>query len=225
MQAAGLGEDDLVEVDRRAVCRVERGRVDHRDREQIVDHPLHPDGVGEDLALGRLPVGELGVLEVDLELRPDPGEGAAQLVAGVGDEAALAVGGVLEAGEHRVHRPRQATDLVLAGRLGHAPVEVLAADDLDLVADGLDRAQRPAGHHPGEDAHEREQGRERPPQQPHQAVGAAGDALEAARHVDDVVARGRRRRAAPPRGTGRRLAGRCRPPCARRSRRRRAPSG
>ena len=125
VQSARFGEHDLVEVDGLAVRGVERRRVDHRDREQVVDQPLHADGVGEHAALGRLPIGELGVLEIDLELRPDPGERAAQLVAGVGDEAALAVGGVLEPREHRVHRAGQPTDLVLARRLGHPAVEVL----------------------------------------------------------------------------------------------------
>ena len=199
-------------------------RVDHRDRQEVVDESLHADRVGEDLALRRLPVGELRMLEVDLELRADPGEGAAQLVAGVGDESPLTVGGVLEAGEHRVHRAGETADLVLARGLGHAPVEVLGADHLDLVADRLDRAQRATGDHPGEDAQEREQRRERPPQQAHQAVGAPGDAFEAARHVDHVGAGRGLHRAAPRPGRARRRA-RCRRRCARRSRRRRAATG
>ena len=119
-EPARFGEHDLVEVDRRAVGGVERRGVGHRDREQVVDQALHADGVGEHVALGRLPVGELGVLEVDLELGADPGERAAQLVAGVGDEPTLAIGGVLEPGEHRVHGAGEATDLVL-GRRARAP--------------------------------------------------------------------------------------------------------
>ena len=186
VQTTGLGEDDLVEVDRRAVRGVECRRVDDGDGEQVVDESLHPDRVGEDLPLGCLPVGELRVLEVDLELRADPGERAAQLVAGVGDEAPLPIGGVLEADEHGVHRAGETADLVLAGRFGHASVQVLGADDLDLLADRLHRTERTAGHHPGDGAHEHEERRHRPPQQPHQAVGAPGHALEAARHVDHV---------------------------------------
>ena len=58
----------------------------------------------------------LGVREVDLELGADAGQRAAQLVAGVGDEPALAVGGVLEPGEHRVHRLREPADLVVGRR-------------------------------------------------------------------------------------------------------------
>ena len=133
LQPAGFGEHDLVEVDGRTVRGVERRRVGDRDGEQVVDQPLHADGVLEDVALGGLPVGELRVLEVDLELRADPGERAAQLVAGVGDEAALAVGRVLEPGEHGVHGEGEPTDLVLGLGLGDPPVEVLGADHLHLA--------------------------------------------------------------------------------------------
>ena len=104
-----------------------------REREQVVDEALQADGVVEHVALGRLPVGALGVGEVDLELGADAGERAAQLVAGVGDEPALALGGVLEPGEHRVHRAGEPADLVVGRGLGHPAVQVLGADRLDLA--------------------------------------------------------------------------------------------
>ena len=55
-QSARLGEDDLVEVDRVAMGGVERRRVGGREGEEVVDEPLQPHGVVEDVALGRLPV-------------------------------------------------------------------------------------------------------------------------------------------------------------------------
>ena len=93
------------------------GRVGDRDREQVVDQPLQADGVGEHLAR-RSPASRRssGCSRSTSSCARMPGERAAQLVAGVGDEPALAVGGVLEPGEHRVHRPRQATDLVVRSR-------------------------------------------------------------------------------------------------------------
>ena len=59
-------------------------------------------------------VGGLRVGGVDLELRAHPRQRTAQLVRGVGDEAALLFGGPFEAAEHRVHRAREPGDLASA---------------------------------------------------------------------------------------------------------------
>ena len=85
---------------------------------------------------------------VDLELGPHAGEWGAQLVGGVGDEALLAPAGLLEAVEHLVHRAGQPGDLVVAGGLRDAPVEVVDADRGDLGADALHRPQRAPDQRP-----------------------------------------------------------------------------
>ena len=60
-----------------------------------------------------------GWREVDLELGPHPGERAAQLVGGVGDEALLPCGSARSSAvEHRVHRRGQPGDLVVAAGTG-----------------------------------------------------------------------------------------------------------
>ena len=159
-QSARFGEDDLVEVDRIAMGGVERRRVRGREGEEVFDEPLQPHRVVEDVALGHLPVRLLRVREVDLELRADAGQRAPQLVAGVGDETALPLGGVLEPSEHGVHGARQSADLVFGAGFGDATVEVLRADLLHLASHRLDRAQGAARHHPRDRAHEQEQGRQ-----------------------------------------------------------------
>lgn len=98
----------------------------------------------------------VGVGERHLQLGPQHGEGAAELVGGVGDEAALSGAGRLQAFEHGVHGVGEAGDLVVAARVGNAPVEVPVADGGHLGADRLDRPQGAAGRPPGEGA-DREQ--------------------------------------------------------------------
>ena len=67
----------------------------------------------------------VGLAGEDLELAANRGQRRAQLVRGVGDEAALAGKGILEPVEHVVERLRQGADLV-AGALGPDPAVELA---------------------------------------------------------------------------------------------------
>jgi hypothetical protein len=131
------------------------------------------------------------VEQIHLELRADPGEGAPELVAGVGDEPVLPLRRVVEAGEHRVHGAGEPSDLVARRRFRHATMEVLRADRLHLGADRLHRAQRPAGQDPRGRADEQQQERQADEQEVSEAVGAVGHRVEAAGDVDgvDVVLR------------------------------------
>ena len=167
---------------------VERRRVRGRESEEVFDEPLQPHRVVEDVALGHLPVRLLRVREVDLELRADAGQRAPQLVAGVGDETALPLGGVLEPSEHGVHGARQSADLVLGAGFGDATVEVLRADLLHLASHRLDRAQSAARHHPRDRAHEQEQRRQSEREEADQARCALVDPLQRAGDVDGVRA-------------------------------------
>ena len=101
-----------------------------------------------------------------------PVSGLRQLVAGVGDEPTLAVGGVVEAREHGVHRPRQATDLVGGRRLRNPAVQILRADGFDLAPDRLHRSQRPADNDPRGRPDQDEQDREPDQEQSHETVDA-----------------------------------------------------
>ena len=118
--------------------------------EQVGDETLEALDLGQHAGLGRHRIGAGGVGQVDLELGPHACQRGAQLVGGIGDEPALAVGGRLDAFEHPVHGAGQAGHLVVAGRDRDSAVEALPADALDLGADRLDRTQRPAHHHPQE---------------------------------------------------------------------------
>ncbi len=124
-----LGEH-LAEVDALGLGRL---AVNARQAQQALDQPVEPldrrGHVGQ--RLGAL-VGRHVVAAQGLDVAPQRGEGRAHLVGGVGREAPL-LGegrpqpplGVLEPGEHAVHRPRQAAHLVGAP-LGHAQRRVLA---------------------------------------------------------------------------------------------------
>ena len=102
--------------------------------------------------VGAQPVGVVHAgagLVRSVELSAQRGEGAAQLVRGVGKELALPGACRLEPIEHGIHRAGQPGDLVVAGRLGHPPVECRCRDVLDLSPDRLHRTQGPSGEQPG----------------------------------------------------------------------------
>ncbi len=125
--------------------------------------------------------------EIHLELRPDAGQRAPELVAGVGDEATLAIGRILQPAQHGVHRAGQPPDLVGRLRLGHPPVEVLGADLLHLPAHRLDGPQGAPGDDPGGDPHQGEQDGKAGREEPHQAAHALVDRFETPGDVDDEV--------------------------------------
>lgn len=119
------------------------------EQEQVADQALHALDLGE--LVGDPAVAAMSVVAVHLQLRPERGQRAAQLMGGVGDEPPLALGGRLEPLEHLVHCPGQAPDLVVPGRFGNAAVDSPAAADLgDLGPDrqcGHRRAEAPLQLH------------------------------------------------------------------------------
>src|SRR6266566_1775231 len=148
-EAAGIGQDDVVEVD--GLTADGRGTgVTAGELEEVLDDTLEGGDLFEDAAMRGGEVGGAGVGEVDFELGADAGERAAQVVGGVGDEAPLAPGGVLEAVQHGVHRAAEAGDLVVATGVGDSRAKVGAADAGDLRSDGFDRAQGASDEGPDE---------------------------------------------------------------------------
>ena len=133
----GLGEDDVVEVDG-GVAAWEGVGVALGEEEEVVDETLHTDGFREDGLSGLGPLLRVGVGEVDLDLGAHAGERRAELMGGVGNEALLAVVGALEAVEHFVHGGGEPANFVVAGRDGHAAIQLALGDALDLTADRLD---------------------------------------------------------------------------------------
>jgi hypothetical protein len=111
-------------------------------------------------------------------------------------ELALPPHGLVEPGQHRVHRDGQFGDFV-AG-VGHrdAAAEVARAHAVDFGADGAHRAQRPPDREPS-DAADEQRGRGHPaPQQPLRGVdGVEPDRVELLGRSDVVAAVGRRRAA------------------------------
>jgi hypothetical protein len=69
----------------------------------------------------------------------------------VGEELALVVPRRLQARQHRVHRARQSSHLVVAARLANAMLQRGRRDVLHLLAHRLDGSQRSAGEKPGDE--------------------------------------------------------------------------
>ena len=126
-QPGGFLEQEVVQVDgdvrRRGSAAVVRGQ-----EQQVADQPLHVGGAGQQVtgegaSAGTSTAPDDG--QGDLELRALGGQGALQVVGGVGDEVALAGAGGLEPREHAVHRGGQPADLVVdrdwSGPGGAAP--------------------------------------------------------------------------------------------------------
>ena len=104
--------------------------------------------------------------QAHLQPGADGGQRAAQLVGGVGDEAALPGRRVLQPGQHVVHRAGQAADLVVGAGLRHALGQVGAGDRGDGTADLLHRPQRAPDHQPHRAAGQHQQDRYADHQQP-----------------------------------------------------------
>jgi len=170
--------------------------VQPRERQQVLDHAAEPQGVGEHALRQAPPVRPLRMLAGDLELGPHAGQRAAQLVGGVGDEAALAPPGLLEPVEHAVQGDAEPVDLVLGVRQRQPPGLAGAGDLLGTAAQAGDRPKRAADGDPGDPGEQRQQQRpahQQPDLDDPEAAGDAGD-----RHGRDH----RQRVAGRPRGPG-----------------------
>jgi hypothetical protein len=128
--------------------------------EQAVDQPFGA-AVGGQQLLAHLRQPLRGrVLQADLDRGPLDGERGAQLVGGVGDEAALAGDRPLEAFQHRVEGVGQLLQLV-AGARQRDPLLVQVGQG-QATRGGRDPVQRPQ-HPPGQppsrgDRHDRQDG-------------------------------------------------------------------
>ena len=102
-----LVELDVVESDR------EGSLVESCEQQQVLGELREAVALGPDRAQGGLQLVPLArTLEGELDLRPEVGERCSQLVARVGDEAALSLDRGLEPAEHLVERLAQACHLV-----------------------------------------------------------------------------------------------------------------
>ena len=135
---------DVHEVGRLRAQR-QRPLLGAREDEQVVGDPRQPVRL-----LGR---GADGVLELlrrarpaqrQLELGAKRGERSSELVARVGDEAALSLEPVLEPPEHLVERPSEPRDLVVRRWYGQPLVERGGGDLVGAPAHRLDRPERRA---------------------------------------------------------------------------------
>ena len=211
-RSAALGR--VAEARAGSVAGVERLRPDRQPA--LLDAREHEQVLGQPRRAGRSPrrpsaarpelLAAAALAQRELELGLQDRQRRAQLVAGVGDERALALERLLEPREHLVERRPEAADLVVGRADRQARARLVGPDRGGAAAHPLDRAQRGGGRPVA--GQRREQQRDRP------ADRAAGRRGCAARR------RGRRSRCRRPpvrrpawsraAGTGRRCRG-CRP--------------
>ena len=98
--------------------------------------------------------------------------------------ARLSVAGLLQPGQHLVHGPGEAGDLVVPRRLGDPPPVLRVGDACHLGPDRLHRSQRPADHQPGEAGEHRGDHGHTDHQQVPQGGHGLRDHLEAGRDID-----------------------------------------
>ena len=132
---------------------------------QVADQHAHAGGLLLDPVERPVPGGPLGqrVLAEQLGVALDRGERRAQLVGGVGQEAAqpfLGSGTLgerrLDLGEHAVERPPEPRDLRGAVARLDPPGEVARGDGVRLARHVLERAQ-PAPDHDGDHHHQQDE--------------------------------------------------------------------
>ena len=135
-------------------------RIAAGQQEQVVDEPGHPIRLGGDVFDCLLAIAGRTVRSSEKAgVGPDRGEGTAQLVRGVGDEASLGhqaglepVTGLLEPIEHCIERGGERPHLVVAPLRRQAPGEITGpADLIGGDGEGLQRPQGAATDHPGND--------------------------------------------------------------------------
>jgi hypothetical protein len=145
------GEVDVLEVQRPLL-------VEPGEREQVLDEQAHPRGLVLDAAQQPRDVAGVGdrALPVQLGEAADRGQGGAQLVARVRDEAAQAlVGGVacgegvLHARHHPVEGAGEPAQLGGGVSLGHPAVELSGGDGGGRLLH-LDRGPARLGPHRGQ---------------------------------------------------------------------------
>ena len=165
-----------------------RRRVEAREREQVVGQPRHPvdrplDHRGRPCpALG----GRLGVRQRELEVRLDRRERRAELVRGVGDEAALRGEGEVEPREHGVEGVGEPLQLVVRAAELDPPRELPRLDLARHVGDVRDRREHPARDHPSHRQARDEERAERAEREVAQvAQGALVDLLLEGLRVDE----------------------------------------
>ena len=126
----------LVEAGQRQQVVAEAGQALARRADAAGAHP-HRRGI---VRLGQQQVG----------VRLHDGDRVAQLVGGVGGEAALAAEGVVEPLDHVVEGVRQPPQLVVGAAQADAALEVRRADVARHARDPVDRRQRAARDHPAD---------------------------------------------------------------------------
>ncbi len=164
-RAVDGGVEHVAELDRLPPQAL--GRLAARERLEPLEQVDHPVLLGGHVGHQRVALlrRDPGVAGQRVEVRAHRGQRGAQLVAGVGGEAAgrleRALGGLgrrAEAGEHRVERARELMDLLRA-LVGQRRREVLRSrDPRGARAQPRERPQRDRGGAPGRQRRQRERG-------------------------------------------------------------------
>ncbi|GAA3152607.1 hypothetical protein GCM10020001_090150 [Nonomuraea salmonea] len=153
------------------------------EQQQVLHQDAHPLGFPFDAAedAGHDGIGAGPAVPVQLGVPPDGGERGAQLVRGVGEEAAQAllgafalVQGLAQAAEHDVQRPAQPARLGARVAVGDPPVQLARRDGGGRAFHAGERAQAEADHgqrHRAQQRQHEDAGRRLDEQEP--AYGAA----------------------------------------------------
>ena len=156
--------DDGLPVHRRRVRRT-LGGLQPRQGQQLPDQAVHAVEAGHQLGSGLRALRGVGSAVEHVPLRTQHGQRRAQLVRGIGREAALARQRGVDAGKEAVHRPQQR--LQLGRRVGQRHrLQVVGAAALHVGRERAHRRQR-LPHGPG---HRQQQHRQH--QQPGQQLAA-----------------------------------------------------
>ena len=148
--------------------------------QQSVHQPVGPDArLPDHLAHGpQLGHGRGRVAEGDVHLGADHRQRRPQLVAGVGDEPALAVEGGVQPGQHRVEGVGQLLELVRRPVQPDPLVQRLLRQPAGGRGDPADRLQRPPGQHVrGGDADQHGDREDQPGRAQQLAAGRVADQL------------------------------------------------
>ena len=98
------------------------------------------------------------VIGDNLDIGPDHGERSAEIVAGVGEEPALAGECPVQPLEHPVKGGGESGDLVIGAFESDAAAQIGSLDVTGHIGDLLHRSEDPARHHPSNDDAQQEKG-------------------------------------------------------------------
>ncbi len=154
------------------------------EQQQVADQSTHPVVLAEHLRGDVGPRRGVRMRQRHLDGGPDVGDGAPQLVRGVGDEASLLCARRFEPVEQRIQGAGQPADLVVRGDGGDPPSSRVLVEGVDFAAKLLHRVQRAPDEQPREQHHQDDENRNTDPQRDLDQLRALFHLCQRRRHDD-----------------------------------------